>query len=75
MESIQDIKNGVIVSLNSLQWSEKFENRKAYIEKCMEKVNSTDLDVILISFFLNAIDNNIDLDQLFISAPKFPNQN
>lgn len=75
MESIQDIKNEVIVYLNSLKWSENFENRKAYIEKCMEKINSTDLEVILNSFFLNAIDNNLDLEQLFTSAPKFPNQN
>ncbi len=75
MESIQDIKNEVILYLNSLKWSENFENRKAYIEKCMEKINSTDLEVILNSFFLNAIDNNLDLEQLFTSAPKFPNQN
>lgn len=75
MESIQDIKNDVIVSLNSLKWSENFENHKEYIEECIKKINSTDLEVILNSFFLNAIDNNLDLDQLFTSAPKFPNQN
>lgn len=75
MKTNQDIKNDVIVYLNSLKWSENFKNHKEYIEKCVEKINSTDLEVILNSFFLNAIDNNLDLEQLFISAPKFPNQN
>lgn len=75
MEANQDVKNDAIVYLKSLEWSEKYEKDKVYIEKCIEKINSTDLSVILISFFLNAIDTNLDLEQLFISAPKIPNQN